>query len=226
MNCPDPHATPRACRLIPSSGIIDTHNRRRALSRVAEGPARRCHDNLPTQGRQGANSGQVFLRDKGHSLRSSLEATRSSESIMSGLFAVPADDPEMPVTDRTMPPPTSPSRGGATAVADAPWTRATRRAELDKLLAERILVLDGAMGTLLQRTAFDEADFRGERFRRSPARPARRQRPARPDPARRRPGIHARVPRCRRRHHQHQLVHVDPHRPGRLRASTRTSCAR
>ena len=32
------------------------------------------------------------------------------------------------------------------------------------LLAERILVLDGAMGTMLQRHRFEEADFRGERF--------------------------------------------------------------
>ena len=32
------------------------------------------------------------------------------------------------------------------------------------LLAERILVLDGAMGTMLQRHRFQETDFRGERF--------------------------------------------------------------
>jgi 5-methyltetrahydrofolate--homocysteine methyltransferase len=35
---------------------------------------------------------------------------------------------------------------------------------LDRLLAERILVLDGAMGTMIQRHALTEADFRGERF--------------------------------------------------------------
>ena len=33
------------------------------------------------------------------------------------------------------------------------------------LLQERILVLDGAMGTMLQRYKFSEADFRGERFK-------------------------------------------------------------
>jgi 5-methyltetrahydrofolate--homocysteine methyltransferase len=33
------------------------------------------------------------------------------------------------------------------------------------LLAERILVLDGAMGTMIQRRQLTEADFRGERFR-------------------------------------------------------------
>jgi 5-methyltetrahydrofolate--homocysteine methyltransferase len=74
----------------------------------------------------------------------------------------------MPVTNRTAPPPTSPSHGSGTAVADAPWTRATRRAQLDRLLAERILVLDGAMGTLLQAHAFDEAGYRGDRFRDHP----------------------------------------------------------
>ncbi|MBT8254321.1 MAG: 5-methyltetrahydrofolate--homocysteine methyltransferase [Flavobacteriaceae bacterium] len=33
------------------------------------------------------------------------------------------------------------------------------------VLEKRILVLDGAMGTMLQRYNFDEADFRGERFK-------------------------------------------------------------
>lgn len=36
---------------------------------------------------------------------------------------------------------------------------------LKDLLNERILVLDGAMGTMLQRYKFSEADFRGERFK-------------------------------------------------------------
>ncbi len=35
---------------------------------------------------------------------------------------------------------------------------------LRELLARRILILDGAMGTMVQRYALDEADFRGERF--------------------------------------------------------------
>ncbi len=49
-----------------------------------------------------------------------------------------------------------------------PWTREARRAHLPELLADRILVLDGAMGTLLQARRFGEADFRGERFRDHP----------------------------------------------------------
>jgi 5-methyltetrahydrofolate--homocysteine methyltransferase len=36
---------------------------------------------------------------------------------------------------------------------------------IEKLLRERILVLDGAMGTMLQRYQFTEEDFRGERFK-------------------------------------------------------------
>ena len=40
----------------------------------------------------------------------------------------------------------------------------SRRAQLEALLAERILVLDGAMGTMLQAAQLGEADFRGERF--------------------------------------------------------------
>ena len=39
-----------------------------------------------------------------------------------------------------------------------------RTALLERLLAERILVLDGAMGTMVQTYRLDEAGFRGERF--------------------------------------------------------------
>lgn len=35
---------------------------------------------------------------------------------------------------------------------------------IEKQLQERILILDGAMGTMIQRYSLDEADFRGERF--------------------------------------------------------------
>jgi 5-methyltetrahydrofolate--homocysteine methyltransferase len=41
----------------------------------------------------------------------------------------------------------------------------TVRQTLDRLLARRILALDGAMGTMVQRHKLTEADFRGERFR-------------------------------------------------------------
>ena len=36
---------------------------------------------------------------------------------------------------------------------------------LNKLLKERILFLDGAMGTMIQRYKLDEEDFRGEHFK-------------------------------------------------------------
>ena len=39
------------------------------------------------------------------------------------------------------------------------------RAQLQAIFAERILVLDGAMGTMIQRHELGEADFRGERLR-------------------------------------------------------------
>ncbi|MFL1897130.1 homocysteine S-methyltransferase family protein [Aquimarina sp. 2-A2] len=37
--------------------------------------------------------------------------------------------------------------------------------DISKVLKDRILILDGAMGTMLQRHKFSEADFRGERFK-------------------------------------------------------------
>jgi 5-methyltetrahydrofolate--homocysteine methyltransferase len=43
-------------------------------------------------------------------------------------------------------------------------TRETRLAELEPLLARRILVLDGAMGTMIQSYGLGEQDYRGERF--------------------------------------------------------------
>jgi 5-methyltetrahydrofolate--homocysteine methyltransferase len=48
------------------------------------------------------------------------------------------------------------------------FDRATRNERLPALLAERILVIDGAMGTMVQAYELSEADFRGERFRDHP----------------------------------------------------------
>jgi len=39
---------------------------------------------------------------------------------------------------------------------------------LEKILKERILVLDGAMGTMIQRNGLSEEDFRGKRFKDHP----------------------------------------------------------
>jgi 5-methyltetrahydrofolate--homocysteine methyltransferase len=47
-------------------------------------------------------------------------------------------------------------------------TAAAPATELSELLAQRILVLDGAWGTMLQRLGLEDADYRGERFRDHP----------------------------------------------------------
>jgi len=44
----------------------------------------------------------------------------------------------------------------------------TRGAELPALLARRIVILDGAMGTMIQRLRLTEADYRGQRLRDHP----------------------------------------------------------
>jgi 5-methyltetrahydrofolate--homocysteine methyltransferase len=48
---------------------------------------------------------------------------------------------------------------------DHAMTHTDRTRQLQELLSRRILVLDGAMGTMIQRERLDEAQFRGERFR-------------------------------------------------------------
>lgn len=36
--------------------------------------------------------------------------------------------------------------------------------KIEELLSQKILILDGAMGTMLQEYKFSEEDFRGKRF--------------------------------------------------------------
>ncbi|HEU4827735.1 MAG TPA: methionine synthase [Gemmatimonadales bacterium] len=50
------------------------------------------------------------------------------------------------------------------ASAPSPFSRDSRLAQLDALLASRILVLDGAMGTMIQSHRLTEGDYRGTRF--------------------------------------------------------------
>jgi 5-methyltetrahydrofolate--homocysteine methyltransferase len=45
-----------------------------------------------------------------------------------------------------------------------PWLHPDRVAKLEGALAERILIIDGAMGTMIQRHELAESDYRGERF--------------------------------------------------------------
>ena len=54
------------------------------------------------------------------------------------------------------------------AAAERARAAGTVRERLGALLRERIVVMDGAMGTMVQRLGLDEADFRGDRFRDHP----------------------------------------------------------
>ncbi|WP_454830626.1 homocysteine S-methyltransferase family protein [Pseudoxanthomonas wuyuanensis] len=45
-----------------------------------------------------------------------------------------------------------------------PWLNPARADALHNALRERILIIDGAMGTMIQRHRLEEADYRGERF--------------------------------------------------------------
>ncbi len=50
-------------------------------------------------------------------------------------------------------------------MSQLPWKDPARVAALEAALSRRILLLDGAMGTMIQRHELDEAGYRGERFR-------------------------------------------------------------
>lgn len=49
-------------------------------------------------------------------------------------------------------------------MSNLPWLRPERTAQLEAALHERILIMDGGMGTMLQGHSLDESSFRGERF--------------------------------------------------------------
>ena len=103
-----------------------------------------------------------------------------------------------------------------------PGERRGRRLErLPELLRERILIIDGAMGTMIQRHQLDEAAFRGERFRDHPRDLRGVERPAGDHAARRHPRHPRRVPGRRRRHHRDQHVQRQPRLAGRLRSRGR-----
>jgi 5-methyltetrahydrofolate--homocysteine methyltransferase len=61
--------------------------------------------------------------------------------------------------------PSAPSASPAAPAASSASAPFTRGAALPALLAARILILDGAMGTMIQRYKLDEAQYRGERFK-------------------------------------------------------------
>src|SRR5690606_27979966 len=55
-------------------------------------------------------------------------------------------------------------RSGVKLMKQLPWLHPDRVALLERALTERILLIDGAMGTMIQRHHLEEADYRGERF--------------------------------------------------------------
>ncbi len=92
-----------------------------------------------------------------------------------------------------------------------------KRTALLAAARERILVLDGAMGTMIQGLEYDEAAFRGAALRGFPPRRPRQQRPVDPDPAEGDRGHPRRLFARRRRHRRHQHLFLDLDRAGRLR---------
>lgn len=55
-----------------------------------------------------------------------------------------------------------------------PWLHPDRVHALETALAQRILIIDGAMGTMIQRHGLEEDDYRGERFAGQVGRPGGR----------------------------------------------------
>ncbi len=96
-------------------------------------------------------------------------------------------------------------------------TNSRRTEELHALLHRRILILDGAMGTMIQRYGLDEAAFRGEAFRESRKGPERRQRPALDHAAADHRGDPPAVLRGRRGHRRDEHVQRDVGLDGRVR---------
>src|SRR5436190_7823267 len=58
----------------------------------------------------------------------------------------------------------SPDQRSSVPIQQQGATRPDATEALSAALRERILVIDGAMGTMVQRHGLSEADFRGERF--------------------------------------------------------------
>ncbi len=95
----------------------------------------------------------------------------------------------------------------------------TARAWLDQLLTDRIAILDGAMGTMIQRHRLEERDFRGDRFAGHAIDLQGQQRRAGADAARHHPRHPPPVSRRRRRHHRDEHVQRERGLAVRLRDS-------
>ena len=100
-----------------------------------------------------------------------------------------------------------------------PGLRSGRRST--RALASRILILDGAMGTMIQRHKLSRSRFPRRALQASSEGSAGQQRPADPDAARRHPRDPRAVPGGRRRHHRDQHLQQHDRRAGRLPARAR-----
>ncbi len=96
-------------------------------------------------------------------------------------------------------------------------------AALQAAARERILILDGAMGTQIQGLGFDEDALPRRPFRRLRLPPEGQQRPPDPHPAGGDRGHPLSLRPRRRRHHRDQHLLLHRHRPGRLRHGRRWS---
>ena len=90
--------------------------------------------------------------------------------------------------------------------------------QLRKALGERIVLLDGSWGVLIQREVKGEEAYRGERFADHPRDVAGQPRPAQPDAARGRARHPPPLLRGRRGHRDDEHLHGDHDRAGGLRA--------
>ena len=96
-------------------------------------------------------------------------------------------------------------------------TAVDKTAQLQSLLDERILILDGAMGTQIQALGLDEAAVRGERFADSPQGSQELRRHPLPHAAQGHHGDPRPLLRGRRRHRRNQHVRREPGGHGRVR---------
>ena len=137
---------------------------RRGRAPAAQGrPPARLHARAPRASRRGRGlrpsqprlhgAGTQVARDPGRAGRAALRAGHAraaAAALRSAHAAGPQDLSRARERD---------------AMDTLPWKEPARVAALEAALAARILVIDGAMGTMLQAYTLDEAGYRGQRFR-------------------------------------------------------------
>ncbi len=176
------------------------------LAAALRGPRRRCRDAQAGRRRGGRRAGARSGRSRRHRFPLLHHEPRRSR-----LRHLPS---------------ARPAARGASGGLNERWVQCRWRQcekisaveiELRRLARERILVLDGAMGTMIQELKLDEADFRGARFEDWHRDAARQQRSAHPD-ASPMPSATSISPISRRRRHRRdQHLLLDRDRAGRLR---------